>query len=124
MQDFLSLACIGPCGLMDKALVFGTKDCRFESCQGHYSRVLRAPIRLALTSLSEPNSAHHNYIGTNAGNLCRLASGVLHERAPHFAPPLAQAQLLRPACSLELPYYVARKLCLKFAFVVPRGFPW
>ena len=26
-----------PCGLMDKALVFGTKDCRFESCQGHGS---------------------------------------------------------------------------------------
>ena len=25
-----------PCGLMDKALVFGTKDCRLESCQGHY----------------------------------------------------------------------------------------
>ena len=24
-----------PCGLMDKSLVFGTKDCRFESCQGH-----------------------------------------------------------------------------------------
>ena len=23
------------CGLMDKALVFGTKDCRFESCQDH-----------------------------------------------------------------------------------------
>ena len=22
---------------MDKALVFGTKDCRFESCQGHFS---------------------------------------------------------------------------------------
>ena len=21
---------------MDKALVFGTKDCRFESCQGHF----------------------------------------------------------------------------------------
>ena len=28
-----------PCGLMDKALVFGTKDCRFESCQGHFSSV-------------------------------------------------------------------------------------
>ena len=27
--------CKRPCGLMDKALVFGTKDCRFESCQGH-----------------------------------------------------------------------------------------
>ena len=25
----------GSCGLMDKALVFGTKDCRFESCQDH-----------------------------------------------------------------------------------------
>ena len=25
-----------PCGLMDKALVFGTKDCRFESCRGHF----------------------------------------------------------------------------------------
>ena len=23
-----------PCGLMDKALVFGAKDCRLESCQG------------------------------------------------------------------------------------------
>ena len=30
-----SCAITGPCGLMDKALVFGTKDCRFESCQGH-----------------------------------------------------------------------------------------
>ena len=26
-----------PCGLMDKALVFGAKDCRFESCQGHFN---------------------------------------------------------------------------------------
>ena len=25
-----------PCGLMDKALVLGTKDCRFESCQGQF----------------------------------------------------------------------------------------
>ena len=31
-------ACQWPCGLMDKALVFGTKDCRLESCQGHISR--------------------------------------------------------------------------------------
>ena len=30
-------ACQWPCGLMDKALVFGTKDCRFESCQGQFS---------------------------------------------------------------------------------------
>ena len=24
------------CGLMDKALVFGTKDCRLESCQDQF----------------------------------------------------------------------------------------
>ena len=32
------VACFGGicfCSLMDKALVFGTKACRFESCQGH-----------------------------------------------------------------------------------------
>ena len=43
-SDVLALLCLAcqtslyfvrPCGLMDKALVFGTKDCRFESCQGH-----------------------------------------------------------------------------------------
>ena len=32
-------AYMGPCGLMDKALVFGTKDCRFESCQGHIAQL-------------------------------------------------------------------------------------
>ena len=30
-----------PCGLMDKALVFGTKDFWFESCQGHAARNAR-----------------------------------------------------------------------------------
>ena len=35
-----SLCFVGPCGLMDKALVFGTKDCRFESCQGHFYLLL------------------------------------------------------------------------------------
>ena len=35
-----SLCFVGPCGLMDKALVFGTKDCRFESCQGHFYPLL------------------------------------------------------------------------------------
>ena len=37
----------GPCGLMDKALVFGTKDCRFESCQGHFLRVRATDLGLA-----------------------------------------------------------------------------
>ena len=30
-EDFIGWSC----GLMDKALVLGTKDCRFESCQDH-----------------------------------------------------------------------------------------
>ena len=33
-----------PCGLMDKALVFGTKDCRFESCQGHCCPVIPSAV--------------------------------------------------------------------------------
>ena len=36
-----------PCGLMDKALVFGTKDCRFESCQGHVEPYAPAQRHLA-----------------------------------------------------------------------------
>ena len=35
-----SLCFVGPCGLMDKALVFGNKDCRVESCQGHFYPLL------------------------------------------------------------------------------------
>ena len=31
---------IWPCGLMDKALVFGTKDCRFESYRGQLLLVI------------------------------------------------------------------------------------
>ena len=35
---------------MDKALVFGTKDCRFESCQGHvYSLCMPLPTKLHST---------------------------------------------------------------------------
>ena len=46
--------CKGPCGLMDKALVFRTKDCRFESCQGQVlpaSRLHFAGIRADICDL-------------------------------------------------------------------------
>ena len=42
-----------PCGLMDKALVLGTKDCRFESCQGHALYIV-AFVRLCCSSALEP----------------------------------------------------------------------
>ena len=38
----------GPSGLMDKALVFGTKDCRLESCLGHIFAKLGAARGLCL----------------------------------------------------------------------------
>ena len=41
---------VWPCGLMDKALVFGTKDCRFESCQGHMFKTLVGSFGLVLRS--------------------------------------------------------------------------
>ena len=40
-----------PCGLMDKALVFGTKDCRFESCQGHIALAMLPATSLLDLSL-------------------------------------------------------------------------
>ena len=42
--------CDRPCGLMDKALVLGTKDCRFESCQGHFRNVRVTQARNGLAS--------------------------------------------------------------------------
>ncbi len=35
---------------MDKALVLGTKDCRFESCQGHFRNVRVTQARNGLAS--------------------------------------------------------------------------
>ena len=52
-----------PCGLMDKALVLGTKDCRFESCQGHVfmrpslSRPIPSRPSASLPSPSSPRSS-------------------------------------------------------------------
>ena len=43
------LTCRRPCGLMGVALDFGTKDCRFESCQGHFYASLAFPAILQRT---------------------------------------------------------------------------
>ena len=42
--------CDRPCGLMDKALVLGTKDSRFECCQGHFRNVRVTQARNGLAS--------------------------------------------------------------------------
>ena len=46
----------GPCALMDEVLVFRTKDCRFESCQGYFPRCARI-----YPSISEPHSQIINH---------------------------------------------------------------
>ena len=33
-----------PCGLMDKASVSDTGDCKFESCQGRYTFAAKEPL--------------------------------------------------------------------------------
>ena len=37
--SFVSMSLLRPRGLMDKASVFGTEDCRFESYRGHIGKV-------------------------------------------------------------------------------------
>ena len=47
-----------PCGLMDKALLFGSKDCRFESCQGHFSITNNTITIMTITkSIGAPSRA-------------------------------------------------------------------
>ena len=54
---------IRPCGLMDKALVFGTKDWRFESCQGHFLHSLPRSTR-------ETSSRKAYMAATTHSNMC------------------------------------------------------
>ena len=68
-----------PCGLMDKALVFGTKDCRFESCQGHF--LLNAPC--AGMPVVCTHSTFHGESGVNGRML--LYESLVHRPATHSA---------------------------------------
>ena len=43
----------GPCGLMNKGLVFGAKDCRLESCQGHVLPLSRSLMRRRIQSVAK-----------------------------------------------------------------------
>ena len=57
------------CGLMDKALVFGTKDCRLESCQDQCPRqLLGLSVSAALHVVSK--------LSTGACSLCRAAQPI------------------------------------------------
>ena len=64
-----------PCGLMDKALVFGTKDCRFESCQGHASKWAHARTGVHGAQLCAERSVHHLQLPNTYGT-----DGPAHSR--------------------------------------------
>ena len=80
-NDCLDAAYINrwPCGLMDKALVFGTKDCSFESCQGHnYSLCMPLPTKL------------HSTVPRGAKTENRDGPQILKQRAWLFSACLSQ----------------------------------
>ena len=80
---------------MDKALVFGTKDCRFESCQGHAFRnaaSVRRSVGLhgRLVQCQVARMVKGLDLRSNAGNCARV-------RTPQLA------QLLLPSWGLLFP---------------------
>ena len=71
-----------PCGLMDEVLVFGTKGCRFESCQGHACSSMMCPriyLHNSLGIFVPVSSAHVTLSATCHGcqRGCYLHSCVL-----------------------------------------------
>ena len=56
---------------MDKALVFGTKDCRFESCQGH---MFLMSVSALSVSAQEPIPFNTTAQGTAMLPMCRWRS--------------------------------------------------
>ena len=70
----------GPCGLMDKALVFGTKDCRFESCQGHRCQGRGSNFK-------DANTPDHSNDGTSGSEACSHALPALGLAILGFSKP-------------------------------------
>ena len=66
--------CQWPCGLLDKAVVFGTKDCRLEFCQGHdaYCNLNHTHIALQLDHIFVDHSMASPYVphGWHLSNSC------------------------------------------------------
>ena len=96
-----------PCGLMDKALVFGTKDCRFKSCQGHsvlgcFAPRTRArgwgavPFSCAVWVLpAPPQSAKPPW----AKRIGTLRSTSACSVAVSYKPPMLVTRARLPACA-------------------------
>ena len=82
-----------PCGLMDKALVFGTKDCRLESCQGHMSDWSRQGPSASLGLVPCWREARRLSVKP-AAHRASQGGGVAHQRnAKEARPPPPAARL-------------------------------
>ena len=97
---------------MDKVLVFGTKDCRFESCQGHFMQaapffgagIQGAAGRTHLVATSSPTMRSAGDSGS-----WRAWSRALEIRLPHHhARPLVQYILLQTCTSWDWPNFLQR----------------
>ena len=58
-----------PCGLVDKALVCGNKDCRPESCQGHICGWHGAALRQSRSMFSLTSKGSGRTTGSEHGRL-------------------------------------------------------
>ena len=76
-----------PCGLMDKALVFGTKGCRIESCQGHFA------LAVFIATLE--------YAAAAARRLGQLISALPRSQLPGV--PISQLESASPHVRLDRP---------------------
>ena len=113
------------CGLMDKALVFGTKDCRLESCQDQpVCAVSCLLLPRAISRLFAPVRSHAKFTWCVwfSGHMlaCLLASSRPQWRPKiqlHGAPQLYGA-VLKPSC----PIYLSKHECITIrARVQPTG---
>ena len=88
-----------PCGLMDEALVFGTKDCRLESCQNQGVGKARglsvtdaacseAGARHAIAACARPRA-----LPRQMGSVMTCSGGARYPLRPRCGP---QAPLLTP----------------------------
>ena len=83
--------CKRSCGLMDKALVFGTKDCRLESCQDH----MRSCSSCSAGSLHHLQQQAMTWQALCCDGQLRRCSGItsaLHAEGPGLNPHCVHAQ--------------------------------
>ena len=101
-----------PCGLMDKALVFGTKDCRFESCQGH-GRARPPDATRALATCASRRVAWR--CGSDPTTRRNVTTHIAASAAPPRATTQCTARRSRCQAPVDAPYRMSRPVALDVA---------